>query len=68
MKKLITGILATTLTLAAACGFASCDDSSKDVVKIIDVNLTEEEYAFVMDKENTTLKEDFDEFLAQLKS
>ena len=56
MKKLITGILATTLTLAAACGFASCDDSSKDVVKIIDVNLTEEEEAKLLHSADT-LKE-----------
>ena len=66
MKK---SILATIAALAV-CGSLSltaCGENAEDLVKIIDVNLTEEEYAFVMDVDNTALKSDFDAFLADLK-
>ncbi len=67
MKK--TKLIAlAALTLAGSLAFASCgENAGEDKVKIINVNLTEEEYAFVMDKENVALKEDFDAFLADLK-
>ena len=67
MKKSIF-TAALTLALAGSLSLAACGDKSEAVVKIIDVNLTEEEYAFVMDKENTALKADFDGFLADLKT
>ncbi len=38
-----------------------------DLVKIIDVKLTNEEYAFVADKDNTALVNDFNAFLEEIK-
>ncbi len=71
MKKLITLILA--LMLGATCLFSatamSCGKTEdKDVVKIIDVKLTDENYAFVMKKGNTELQTAINDFLAKIKA
>ncbi|MBR2969398.1 MAG: transporter substrate-binding domain-containing protein [Clostridia bacterium] len=67
MKKIITLILSImmlgTVALAAACEPATKEPQ----VKVINVNLTEEEYAFVMKKGNTDLKQKFDTFLAKIE-
>lgn len=63
MKKLFVCFVCV---LAAVC-IASCDNTeSKDVVKVIDIKLTEEEYAFAVKKGNTELVEDFNAFLAEI--
>ena len=73
MKKIIATILATVATLSTF-GFSSCflmnpDNGPKeDVVKTIDVKLTDEEYAFVTKKTNTALVESFNAFLAEIES
>ena len=73
MKK----FLATTLAFVATCaaiGFSSCDfpsnnnGSDADLVKTINVKLTEEEYAFVTKKSNTALVEDFNAFFTTFKA
>ena len=60
------------MMLLATFGLASCkkDDGDKNsaVVKVVDVKLTEEEYAFVAKKGNTALVSDFNAFLADIKS
>lgn len=72
MKKIISITLALCMMLLATFGLASCkkDDGDKNsaVVKVIDVKLTEEEYAFVAKKGNTALVSDFNAFLADIKS
>lgn len=68
MKKALTLALAATLTLGAVASLSSCGEKDGDLVKLIDVKLTDEEYAFVVDKDNTTLKDDFNTFLAGLKA
>jgi polar amino acid transport system substrate-binding protein len=63
MKKLLCLLVAIfTLTLATSCGGAS----SK--VKIVDVKLTDENYAYVVKKGNTELVDDFNAFLTEIKS
>lgn len=67
MKKIITLILSIMMlgTIAIA---AACDPTPAEAqVKVIDINLTEEEYAFVMKKGNTELKGQFDSFLAEIE-
>ena len=44
---------------------SSC--SSNDDVKIVDIKLTDEEYAFVVKKGNNTLVNDFNNFLDEIK-
>ena len=47
MKKIITLIL-VVLTLFTLTG---CDKTTEDVIKVIDVKLTEESYAYTVKKE-----------------
>ncbi len=68
MKKIITLILAVTMLLGATLTLASCGGGNDtDAVKVIDVKLTDEEYAFVAKKGNTALVNDFNSFLAEIK-
>lgn len=75
MKKKIALLLTLALTASvfAGCGNsdssekgASADSSSKGV-KVIDINLTEEEYAFGVDKQQPELLESVNSFIAEIK-
>lgn len=72
MKKIITLVLALTMILTMTLSLASCNngggESDVDLVKVVDVKLTDEEYAFVAKKDNTQLVNDFNAFLAEIKS
>jgi len=69
LKKILAGILAAVSAFGiigmSACGGAK-DEGDK--VKTIEVKLTDEEYAFVTKKDNSALVDDFNAFLANLKS
>ena len=65
MKKFLAIALAAVMLFAlAACGGNT--DESTQVVKIIDINLTEEEYAFGVDKDQPELLNDVNEFIAKI--
>ena len=65
MKKFLAIALAAVMLFAlAACGGNT--DEGTDVVKIIDINLTEEEYAFGVDKNQPELLEDVNEFIDKI--
>ena len=65
MKKFLAIALAAVMLFAlAACGGNT--DGPTDVVKIIDINLTEEEYAFGVDKNQPELLEDVNEFIDKI--
>ena len=69
MKKIISLILALTVicaTMLTSCNFF--DKGGEPVAKIIDVKLTDEEYAFVCKKGNTELVNGFNAFLAEIKA
>ena len=72
MKKIITLVLALTMILTMTLSLASCNngggESDVDLVKVVDVKLTDEEYAFVAKKGNTQLVNEFNAFLAEIKS
>ena len=71
MKKIISLALALALSVLMLAAFVSCKPVTPDndpVVKIIDVKLTEEEYAFVCKKGNTALVEDFNAFFAGIQA
>lgn len=55
MKKLITLVLALTLSIAAIFCMTGCGPKAK--LKVKDIELTAETYAFAVNKSNTTLKE-----------
>lgn len=65
MKKL----LVCFVCVLAALFVVSCDNNNeqKDVVKLIDIKLTDEQYAFAVKKGNTELLNDFNAFLAEIE-
>ena len=64
MKKFLAIALAAVMLFAlAACGG---NTEPTEVVKIIDINLTEEEYAFGVDKNQPELLEDVNEFIDKI--
>ena len=69
MKKFLAIALAAVMLFAlAACG-GNADDNNADtadVVKVIDINLTEEEYAFGVDKAQPELLEKTNAFIAKI--
>ncbi len=78
MKKNISLVLALLMVLGTltACGSSTNSDvngteagntSSTDVVKVIDIELTEEQYAFGVDKTQPELLEDVNEFITKIK-
>ncbi len=64
MKKLLAIALAALMLFAlAACGGTT---ENQDVVKVIDINLTEEEYAFGVDKAQPELLEQTNTFIEKI--
>ena len=77
MKKITALILSVAMMLGVTFVLASCGNNDGDgdgsnggktaLVKVIDVKLTDEEYAFVAKKGNTALVNSFNDFLATIK-
>ncbi len=67
MKKTFTKVLAIImmLTLALSC-FAGCGQKTSSKVKVIDLALSSEEYAFAVAKEQTEFLADVNEFLDKI--
>ncbi len=70
MKKIVSLIVVLALACTMMFTLASCNNGGKSepVVKIVDVKLTDEEYAFVAKKGNTELVTSFNTFLAEIKA
>lgn len=64
LKALVAGIIAT-MTLFT---FTACNGGSGDKVKLINVQLTEEKYAFAMKSDNTALQASFNDYLDEIMS
>ena len=70
MKKIISLALTLAILVLSMLTLASCkpsDENTDPVVKVVDVKLTDEEYAFVCKKGNTELVSGFNSFLAEIK-
>lgn len=71
MKKLVSVVLAfaCTLSLAACGGNADSESTTNEKVtaKVVDIELTNEEYAFGVDKTQPELLEDVNAFIAKIK-
>lgn len=65
MKKLMAAALALVMAAATLTGCGSSDDTTEKV-KVIEINLTEEEYAFGVDKNQPELLEKTNEFIAKI--
>ena len=69
MKKIISAILLFAVLALGLAALSSCEEKEDtSTLKIIDVKLTDEEYAFVCDIDNKALVKDFNEFLVEIKS
>ncbi len=67
MKKIITLLLAVLMCFACV-GLTACKQPPKDpVVKVLEVELTNEQYAIAVNKSNTTLLNEINEAMQQLK-
>ena len=65
MKKFLALVLAALMVFSlAACGGNPAESAAK--VKIIDINLTEEQYAFGVDKDQPELLADVNAFIAKI--
>ncbi len=67
MKKITVKIIAALFAFSMLLTLASCFGEKEDLVKIIDIKLTDEEYAFVVKKGNTELVESMNAFMEQIK-
>ena len=69
MKKLLTILLATLMVLTCAIGLTACNDDngSEPVLKVVNINLSQEEYAFAVNKGNTDLLNSINTYLATAK-
>ena len=67
MKKLITLFVACAMLLALSLSLTSCGGGDPEPkVKLIDIKLTEEEYAFAVNKNDPTLLATVNELLAEM--
>lgn len=69
MKKLFK-VSAILLVIAMLAAFASCggnNDSKGDVVKVVDIALTDENYAFGVAKNDAALQESVNSFIKEIK-
>ncbi len=68
MKKLLSVILTVCMLLTSAVLLASCGSgASGNALKVVDINLTEEQYAYAVKKGDAELLAKVNEFLAEIK-
>ncbi|MBQ7347854.1 MAG: transporter substrate-binding domain-containing protein [Clostridia bacterium] len=67
MKKLISILLVSALLVCGVLSFASCNQG-KVGVKVIDIPLSVEEYAFAVAKDDTTLLNSVNEYLTKIQN
>ena len=71
MKKFAKILVVTVMlaTIVGACfAFTACNKNVAEAVKVIDIELTEEDYAFCLNKNDTELLAKANEFLAGIKA
>ena len=70
MKKLVAVLLSMMLILTGCMALTACkkDDGNTDVVKVVNIKLTDEQYAYAVTKNNATLLNGVNAYLAQIES
>ena len=68
MKKILSIALALVMMFSCVAVFASCKQPEEKGVKVIEIKLTEEEYAFAVQKGNTELLNQLNDFMAEIKA
>ena len=69
MKKLVAVLLSMMLILAGCMALTACkpDSDPEPVVKVVNVKLTDEQYAYAVTKNNATLLNGVNAYLAQIE-
>jgi len=67
MKKILSAIMALTLLTMLVFTMASCGNGEAKKAKVINIPLSEEEYAFCVAKDNTELLSKVNEYLKKIK-
>ena len=67
MKKIIAVIAALTMVVASLTACGKSGDSTAKTAKVIDIDLTNEEYAFGVDKDQPELLEKINAFIKEIK-
>ena len=67
MKKILSILMALTLCVGCVSLFASCGGTTGGKVKVVDIQLTEEEYAFAVQKGDSALLAELNAFMAEIK-
>lgn len=73
MKKILAVVLTAILAVATCVGLVACGDNGqenvqKDVLKVININLSDEDYALAVTKDNVTLLNGVNAYLASIKA
>jgi len=67
MKKIISIALVLVMLVCSAAALSSCNGPT-EVAKVVDIELSSEEYAFAVAQDNTELLEAVNDLLAEIKS
>ena len=68
MKKVLSAILSVALMLTVVLSFVGCGGSSDaKTTKVVEIDLTQENYAFGVDKDQPELLEKTNEFIKKIK-
>ena len=73
MKKILAALLAGIMgiSMMTSCGYSDSGDDKKEsknpATKVIDIDLTQEEYAFGVDKDQPDLLKQVNDFIAEIK-
>ena len=68
MKKLLVMVLTLVMALSCLTGCGEKKDATPVTAKVIEIDLTSEEYAFGVDKDQPELLEQANAFIAEIKS
>ncbi len=68
MKKIISLVLVALMLVGCASALASCSKDETKAIKVIDIPLSSEEYAFAVNQGDTELLQKTNEYLAQIKA
>ena len=66
MKKILAALLTVATVIACAFAFTACNKNgggATEKIKMVDVDLSSEQYAFIVKKENTELLKKVNEIL-----
>lgn len=67
MKKFLTLIVAALMSVTCIFGLAACNKEPSVKLKVLDIKLTEESYAFAVNKGNSELLTSIDTYLSTIK-